>query len=96
MLEILKNYTNKFQQVGADEAYLDLTAKYSNFDLRSGSVPGTDHAKLIEMVGAMLDANHSPVDDQQYLASFAFYDGSNGIGTIRLVRSAGVWSEYSE
>ena len=44
----------------------------------------------------MLDANHNPVEDQQYLVSFAYYDGSNGIGTRRVIKQGGTWSEYSE
>jgi hypothetical protein len=67
------------------------TGRYQNFDTRS-----TDDAKLIEMIGAMLDANHNAVDDQQYLVTYAYYDGGNGIKTVRLIRTAGVWSEFSK
>ena len=76
------------------EVYPD-ACSYYNFDLRTGKNPGTDAAILVEMVGAMLDANHSPVDDQQYLVTYAYYDGSNGTADIRVLRTAGVWSEYS-
>ncbi len=72
------------------------TSNYQNFDLRSGKVPGTDRAKLVEMIGGMLDANHNPVEDQQYLVNYAYYDGSNGTTNIRVIKTAGVWSEYSE
>jgi hypothetical protein len=71
------------------------TSKYQNFDLRGSIIPGTDRAKLVEMIGAMLDANHNPVDAQQYLVTYSYYDGSNGITTIRIIRTSGVWSEYS-
>ncbi len=77
----------------ADYDLYSETAKYQNFDLRGSVAPGTDRDKLIEMITGMLDANHSPVDDQQYLVSYAYYDGGNGVGTVRLVRTAGVWSE---
>lgn len=73
------------------------TSKYQNFDLRPGSIiPGDDRAKLVEMIGVMLDANHAAVDDQQYLVTYAYYNGSNGIDNIRVIRTAGVWSEYTE
>ncbi len=73
----------------------EATSKYDNFDLRAGSIPpGTDRAMLVEMIGAMLDLNHNPVDDQQYLVTYKYYDGGNGITTIRIIRTAGVWSEY--
>ena len=52
------------------------------------------HNRLIEMIGDMLDANHNPVEGQQYLVSYAYYDGSNGVTTIRLVKQGGTWSEY--
>jgi hypothetical protein len=81
---------------GDDYALFTTTSKYGNFDLRSGNTPGTDEDLLIEMLGEMLDANHNPVEDQQYLVSFAYYDGSNGIGTRRIIKSGGTWSEYSE
>lgn len=80
----------------ADYDLFTETSKYQNFDLRSGSVPGTDHAKLIEMIGGMLDANHDPIDDQQYLVTYAFYDGASGTATIRMIRTAGVWAEFVE
>lgn len=70
------------------------TAAYGNFDLRSGKVPGTDTAKLIEMIGEMLDTNHNAVEGQQYLVSYAYYDGSNGTKTIRIIKDGGIWKEY--
>ena len=72
------------------------TARYGNFDLRSGNVPGPDTAKLIEMIGEMLDTNHNAVENQQYLVTYAYYDGSNGTETIRLIKEDGVWYEYTE
>jgi hypothetical protein len=83
--------------LGSDDyAVYPETAKYGNFDLRSGNTPGTDTAKLVEMLGGMLDANHNPVEDQQYLVSYAYYDGSNGVGNMRMIKQGGTWSEYSE
>lgn len=70
------------------------TARYGNFDLRSGNVPGTDTAKLIDMIGEMLDTNHDAVEGQQYLVTYAYYDGSNGTKTIRIIKDGGVWKEY--
>jgi hypothetical protein len=70
------------------------TAAYGNFDLRSGKIPGTDTAKLIEMIGEMLDTNHNAVEGQQYLVTYAYYDGSNGTKTIRIIKDGGVWKEY--
>ncbi len=81
----------------ADYDLFDETSNYQNFDLRSGKVPGEDVAKRVEMIGAMLDANHAPIiEGQQYLVSYAFYNGSNGIGNDRLVKTDGVWSMYKE
>lgn len=78
-----------------DYAIYSETSKYSNFDLRSGSIPpGTDRAKLVEMIGGMLDTNHSPVENQQYLVTYAYYDGSNGSTTIRIIKEGGTWKEY--
>ena len=74
----------------------DATSHYDNFDLRDGKTPGTDRAQLVEMIGAMLDANHNAVDDQQYLVSFAYYDGTNGTSSIRIMRTAGVWAEVDQ
>lgn len=72
------------------------TAKYGNFDLRSGLVPGTNRAKLVEMIGQMLDSNHNAVENQQYLVTYAYYDGSNGTATVRIIKTSGAWSEYTE
>lgn len=83
--------------LGADDyALYSETSKYSNFDLRGSVPPGTDRAKLIEMIGGMLDANHSPVENQQYLVTYAYYDGSNGTDSIRMIKTGGVWAEYTE
>jgi len=70
------------------------TGAYGNFDLRSGKIPGTDTAKLIEMIGEMLDTNHNAVEGQQYLVAYAYYDGSNGTKTIRIIKDGGTWKEY--
>lgn len=83
--------------LGSDDyAIYPETSKYSNFDLRGSVPPGTDRDKLVEMIGGMLDANHNPVEGQQYLVTYAYYDGSNGVKTIRMIKEGGVWSEYSE
>lgn len=79
----------------ADYALYTETSKYSNFDLRGSVPPGTDRAKLVEMIGGMLDANHSPVENQQYLVTYAYYDGSNGSASIRVIKTGGAWSEYT-
>lgn len=71
------------------------TSKYSNFDLRGSVPPGTDRGKLVEMIGGMLDANHSPTEGQQYLVTFAYYDGSNGSAQIRIIKEGGVWKEVT-
>jgi hypothetical protein len=72
------------------------TAQYGNFDLRSGMIPGTDTGKLVEMLGQMLDTNHSAVENQQYLVAFAYYDGSNGVKNIRIIKEGGSWKEVTE
>ncbi len=79
----------------ADYALYTETSKYSNFDLRGSIAPGTDRAKLVEMIGGMLDANHSAVENQQYLVTYAYYDGSNGSASIRIIKTGGTWSEYT-
>lgn len=80
----------------ADYDTNDLTERYNNFDLRSGQTPGPDTAKLVEMIGAMLDANYDVVENQQYLVTFDYYDGSNGTDSIRIIKEGGVWKEYTE
>lgn len=72
------------------------TSKYSNFDLRGSIAPGTDRGKLVEMIGGMLDANHGAVENQQYLVTYAYYDGSNGSATIRIIKTGGAWKEYTK
>lgn len=72
------------------------TSKYSNFDLRGSIAPGTDRGKLAEMIGGMLDANHGAVENQQYLVTYAYYDGSNGSATIRIIKEGGAWKEYTK
>ena len=79
-----------------DYGLFDETSRYLNFDLRSGQTPGTDRNKLVEMIGTMLDTNYAAVDDQQYLVTYAYYDGSSGSDMIRLVKTGGVWSEVVE
>lgn len=79
----------------ADYDLNEATSRYDNFDLRGGSIPpGTDRAKLAEMIGEMLDANHDAVENQQYLVTFAYYDGSSGVAQIRVIKEGGVWKEY--
>ena len=83
----------KITLTAADYALYPASAKYGNFDLRSGKTPGTDRDKLIEMITGMLDTNYSIVEDQQYLVTYNYYDGSSGATTIRLIKKAGTWSE---
>lgn len=86
----------KITLTAADYNLYPETGKYQNFDIRDGQIPGDDEDKFIEMIGAMLDANHNAVDDQQYLVTYAYYDSGNGFATVRVIRTAGVWAEYSE
>jgi len=86
----------KITLTGNDYAIYPETSKYGNFDLRSGKTPGTDNDKLIEMVSGMLDANYSIVENQQYLVTYNYYDGSSGATTIRLIKESGTWSEVTE
>jgi len=79
-----------------DYDLFDTTNRYQNFDLRSGQTPGTDRALLVEMIGEMLDTNHGAVENQQYLVTYAYYDGSSGSTSIRIIKQSGTWSEYSE
>ena len=73
----------------------DDTAKYDNFDLRSGKTPGTDREMLVDMIGDMLDLNYGAVENQQYLVTYAYYDGSSGTESIRVIKEGGDWKEYS-
>ncbi len=86
----------KISLTTADYDSNDLTSRYNNFDLRSGQTPGPDRAKLVEMIGEMLDANHNAVENQQYLVTYAYYDGSSGTATIRIIKEGGTWREYTE
>lgn len=79
---------------GDDYAIYSETSKYGNFDLRGSVPPGTDRGKLVEMIGGMLDANHNAVENQQYLVSYAYYNGSNGIDMIRIIKEGGTWKEF--
>jgi len=86
----------KITLTSADYDLNDATSRYDNFDLRGGSIPpGQDRAKLAEMIGEMLDANHGAIENQQYLVTYAYYDGSNGTAQIRIIKQGGVWSEYT-
>ncbi|MCF6358412.1 MAG: hypothetical protein L3J54_11455 [Draconibacterium sp.] len=86
----------KITLTSEDYALYPESAKYGNFDLRSGKVPGTDHGKLIEMITGMLDTNYSIVEDQQYLVTYNYYDGSSGATNIRLIKNGGTWSEVTD
>ncbi len=79
-----------------DYALYPETSRYSNFDLRSGKTPGPDRDKLIEMIAGMLDTNYSIVENQQYLVTYNYYDGSSGAANIRMIKSGGSWSEVTE
>ena len=85
----------KITLTSEDYAVYPETAKYGNFDLRSGNTPGTDNDKLIEMVSGMLDANYSIVENQQYLVTYNYYDGSSGATAIRLIKTGGTWTEVT-
>ena len=86
----------KITLTAEDYALYPESAKYGNFDLRSGKVPGTDNDKLIEMVSGMLDTNYTIVENQQYLVTYNYYDGSSGATAIRLIKESGTWSEVTE
>lgn len=79
-----------------DYAVHPATAKYKNYDLRSGKTPGDDNAKLIEMLGEVLDKNYAPIQEkQQYLVTFTYYDGGSGSKSVRLIKE-GTWKEYKK
>ena len=82
--------------LGADDYELyPETSKYGNFDLRSGKVPGTDVQLRVDMLGNMLDTNHSPIiEGEQYLVSYVYYDGGSGVGQDRIVKKDGSWTMY--
>ncbi|MCF6333798.1 MAG: hypothetical protein L3J11_10990 [Draconibacterium sp.] len=84
----------KISLSGDDYAIYTETSKYSNFDLRGSIAPGTDRGKLVEMIGGMLDANYNAVEGQQYLVTYAYYDGSNGLASIRIIKEGGAWKEF--
>ncbi|NOR75214.1 MAG: hypothetical protein GQ525_08635 [Draconibacterium sp.] len=86
----------KITLTAEDYALYPESGKYGNFDLRSGNTPGTDNDKLIEMVSGMLDANYSIVENQQYLVTYNYYDGSSGATAIRLIKTGGTWSEVTD
>jgi hypothetical protein len=87
----------KITLTNADYDLFPATSGYKNFDLRSGKDPGTDVDKRVEMIGQMLDTNHGPiVEDQQYLVSYAYYDGSNGVASDRIIKTGGTWKMYEE
>jgi hypothetical protein len=87
----------KITLTNADYDLFPATSGYKNFDLRSGKDPGTDVDKRVEMLGQMLDTNHGPiVEDQQYLVSYAYYDGSNGVATDRIIKTGGTWKMYEK
>lgn len=86
----------KITLTSEDYALYPETAKYGNFDLRSGKTPGTDNDKFIEMITGMLDANYSVIEGQQYLVTYLYYDGGSGVTAMRLVKESGTWSEVTE
>ena len=80
VMEILKNYSSKFQQVGADEAYLDLTAKYSNFN-EVKDVALKIQREVYEKVGITISIGCAPTKSIAKIASD--YKKPNGITIVR-------------
>lgn len=86
----------------------DDTERYDNFDLRSGKTPGAigyniengvevanpQLELMVEMIGDMLDLNHGAVENQQYLVTYAYYDGSSGTSSVRVIKVNGEWIDY--
>ncbi|PWJ43064.1 hypothetical protein [Sediminitomix flava] len=77
----------------ADYDLSDATSQYQNFDTRANDVSPKNEAELVEMIGYILDTNYDATDDQPYIVTYAYYNGSNGIDKIRVIRVGGVWQE---
>lgn len=86
----------KITLTDADYASDELTSKYKNFDLRAGA-PYADPAARAVALGNMVELNHGPVvDNQQYLVTYVYYDGSRGEASDRIVRVVGEWQQYKQ
>lgn len=80
VMEILKNYSSKFQKVGADEAYLDLTEKYSTFnDVKDIALK--IQQEVYEKVGITISIGCAPTKSIAKIASD--YKKPNGITIVR-------------
>jgi len=80
----------------ADYLSDDETSKYKNVDLRDDSAYADAEVRAAGF-GAMLELNHGPIiDDQQYLVSYVYYDGTRGVASDRIIRKDGVWQQYVE
>jgi len=79
VMEILKNYSSKFQQVGADEAYLDLTEKCSNFN-EVKDIALKIQREVYENVGITISIGCAPTKSIAKIASD--YKKPNGITIV--------------
>jgi len=80
VMEILKNYSSKFQQVGADEAYLDLTEKCSDFN-EVKDIALKIQREVYEKVGITISIGCAPTKSIAKIASD--YKKPNGITIVR-------------
>ena len=80
VMEILKNYSSKFQQVGADEAYLDITEKCSNFN-EVKDIALKIQREVYEKVGITISIGGAPTKSIAKIASD--YKKPNGITIVR-------------
>jgi len=80
VMEILKNYSSKFQQVGADEAYLDITEKCSNFN-EVKNIAFKIQREVYEKVGITISIGGAPTKSIAKIASD--YRKPNGITIVR-------------
>lgn len=68
VMEILENYSNEFQRVGADEAYLELTEKAKNYE-EAERIAKDIQKEVLEKVGITISIGIAPTKSLAKIAS---------------------------
>ncbi|MFX1384769.1 MAG: DNA polymerase IV, partial [Promethearchaeota archaeon] len=68
VMEILESYSNEFQKVGADEAYLELTEKAKNYD-DAERIAKEIQKEILEKIGITISIGIAPTKSLAKIAS---------------------------
>jgi hypothetical protein len=82
--------TIKYTLTSADYELVG-NGRYSNFDVRDGKDDKPEEVRLDKISTILLNNFPSDLEDQKYIVSYNIYNGANGIWSLSVIKTGGVY-----